>query len=56
MDSHVDEFGRVHVPREDRERLTLQWNRQHGQPTDSGHVIAREQWIAQAFLERIEQP
>jgi len=47
MDSHIDEFGRIHVSRDDRERLTLQWDRRHGMPTDSGHVIARDQWVAE---------
>lgn len=53
MDSHIDEFGRTRVSRDDRERLTLQWNRRHGMPTDSGHVIAREQWVAQTVAAQL---
>ena len=56
MESHTDEFGRLHVSREDYERLTVEWNKQHGMPTDSGHVIAREQWIERQVSAELHWP
>jgi len=46
MESHIDEFGRIWTSREDSARLCKVWNAEHGQPVNSGHLIVREQWVA----------
>ena len=49
----VDQFGRVEVSRKDREALTTEWNAEHGQPMNSGHIIVRDQWVAREAIKRL---
>lgn len=54
MTSNIDKFGRIHISREDHERLCKVWNAAHGLPHHSGNLIQRDQWVSSETAKEIK--
>lgn len=52
-ESHIDKFGRIEVSRADNDRYGAEWNKENGLPRNTGHLIARDQYVARRVQDKL---